>query len=258
MALSRAIRWLVDSEVSWLKNFLIKLFCFIYKPNLEEAKYSSPEEYRSFNDFFARPLQAHARPLSSQFWVCPADGCLVDFGTIKETRFLSIKGSEYKVAELLGCDDERARSFSQGTFSIFYLSPKDYHRVHTPCLMLLQELIFMPGSFYPVNEMSSKRVSRLYARNQRLTFCGQTSQGRIALIMVGALFVSTIVSVHRGAFRADHRDTKKFLMEHSLAKGRELGHFRMGSSVIILTETQGLKNAIEVGSSVKMGEALFS
>ena len=48
---------LADSKNYLLKNFLIKTFLRIYKPNLEEAIYSDINKYNSYNDFFTRKLK---------------------------------------------------------------------------------------------------------------------------------------------------------------------------------------------------------
>mgnify|MGYP001452337585 CR=1 FL=1 len=46
----------------------------------------------------------------------------------------------------------------EGMFSTFYLSPKDYHRVHMPLDGKLREMIYLPGKLFSVNSTTSKRV----------------------------------------------------------------------------------------------------
>ena len=254
---SCAIRWLVDCEVVWIRNLLIGLFQFIYKPNMNEAEKSSASGYGSFNDFFARRLKPESRSLAATPWICPVDGFLVQSGKVRESRLLAVKGSDYSVAKLLDLppEDEWGKQLRDGVFAIFYLSPRDYHRVHSPCAITVRNSIFIPGSLSPVKEAETR--PRLYARNQRVAFCGDGEQDAVALVMVGALFVSSIVTAWGECFRADHSCTERNWQERPIAKGDEMGHFRMGSSVVLLSGKPNLRIIPEAGSPVKMGAPLF-
>ena len=71
---------LADSRNYFLKNFLIKTFLRIYKPNLEEAIYSDINKYHSYNDFFTRRLKNREVYESSNSFISPVDGEIVDHG----------------------------------------------------------------------------------------------------------------------------------------------------------------------------------
>ncbi len=58
---SRLLGKLADCKINFLKNFLIRLACRVYKINLSEAISSNLNDYKSFNDFFTRQLKSNAR-----------------------------------------------------------------------------------------------------------------------------------------------------------------------------------------------------
>lgn len=254
--LGRTVRQLVDCRIRWVKNCLIRLFLLIYKPAMEEAEEPNPSGYTSFNDFFSRRLKTSARPIAAAPWVAPADGTLLSHGEITKGR-VKVKGQSYQVAELLAMDDAVVRQLAFAT--VFYLSPRDYHRVHSPCSAMLTRTSFIPGSLFPVNERATRRVASLYARNQRLVFHCDTNQGAMVLVMVAALFVSSIMTSWGLCYKADDHSKEARNHKRRLAKGDEMGYFLMGSSIVLLTERDSQRVLLaRVGEKVKMGQPLFS
>ena len=82
---SRLVSKLAESRNKMLKNYLINLAIKKFKINVEEAKSSDLNDYRSFNEFFIRELKDGLRPLNSDIRVVssPADGVLSEFGKIE-------------------------------------------------------------------------------------------------------------------------------------------------------------------------------
>ena len=87
-------------------------------------------EYPSVGHFFIRDLREGLRPIEGNF-VSPVDGVLRNYGVIADGRLEQIKGKTYTVARFLG-DEGHARRYEQGAFFNLYLSPQDYHHVHSP------------------------------------------------------------------------------------------------------------------------------
>ena len=268
--LSAAARVLTDCTLPAIKNLLIGLFVRLYKPNMHEAIHSSPKEYVSFNAFFARPLRAGARPLAPAPFVAPVDGRLLDATQLRAGQIPTIKGQTYDLHSLLLDNTPKGRRqaiatdtagfrpaiFNAGMYALFYLSPKDYHRVHCPCDATLTRLIFIPGRLRPVNAFAARRIPLLYAQNQRAVFWFDTPYGKMAIVMVAALFVSSIETRWGGRRHALAVASAQEL-NIPLRKGDELGRFLMGSSVILLTEYARFALVPRIGAQTQVGQPLF-
>ncbi|MEM7481699.1 MAG: archaetidylserine decarboxylase [Acidobacteriota bacterium] len=246
------------------KNFMIRLICRLYRVDLSEAVKTEAEGYESFNAFFTRALTGGARPLASGEGavLCPVDGAVSQAGEIQDGRVFQAKGKDFSLAELLGGDAERARSFAGGTFATLYLSPKDYHRIHMPLAGELVETVQVPGRLWAVNPATARAVPRLFARNERLAAIFETEAGPMALVMVGAIFVSAVETVWGGLetpptrsrpHRKNYRDAAM-----RLDFGAEMGRFNMGSTVIALFGPGAveLAPAITPGAPIRMGQLL--
>ncbi len=240
--LSRLVGRLADCRIRWIKNAFIRLFNRAFKLNMAEAQQPDPLAYPSFNAFFTRALKADARPLDPDpaHIVCPADGCISQLGTLEHGRILQAKGHSYSVTTLLGGDTALAEQFTNGRFATIYLSPRDYHRVHMPLEGRLRETIYVPGDLFSVNKVTAEGVPNLFARNERLVTIFDTPAGPMAMVLVGAMIVAGIETVWSGQEAPPaRRISRKAYQPQSpaplvLAKGEEMGRFKLGSTVILL------------------------
>lgn len=262
-ALSRFAGWLANSEIPWLKNRLIHYFVNKYPVNLKEAEIEDPYQFASFNAFFTRSLKLDARPIAQGLYdfVCPADGDICLLGDLKAGTLLQAKGHSFHVNELLGGDETLANSFQQGRFLTVYLAPKDYHRVHMPMDGHLTHMIYVPGDLFSVNNDTAESIHNLFARNERVIAIFNTSHGRIAVILVGAMIVGSIETVWAGTITPRlPREIKSFVYDNPifLRRGEEMGRFKLGSTVIVLTESSDLNFdlGLEAGTTVMMGQRL--
>src|SRR5690606_38678795 len=124
--------------------------------------------YASFNDFFTRALRADARPIADADFICPVDGAISQFGTIKRGQIFQAKGHQYSAAALIAGDTALAEKFRDGSFATLYLSPRDYHRIHMPCDGQLKSMHYVPGDLFSVNPATAAGVPGLFARNERV------------------------------------------------------------------------------------------
>ncbi|GAA6061011.1 hypothetical protein JCM10212_001067 [Sporobolomyces blumeae] len=85
----------------WFRVPGYKLYSYIFGVNLDECEPSDLTEYRSMSEFFMRRLKDGARPIADAALVSPADGKVVNFGTIEAGRIESIKGATYSLDALL-------------------------------------------------------------------------------------------------------------------------------------------------------------
>ncbi len=268
--LSRLIGYLAECRWPWFKNRLIRWFIRRYDVDMTIALEPKPNAYQHFNDFFTRALASGERPIhdSAKSIVCPADGCISQLGQIEHGRIFQAKGQDYSLQELLGGDSKHAQSFQNGHFATVYLSPKDYHRVHMPYAGTLETMIHVPGDLFSVNDTTAENVPRLFSRNERVVCLFDTEIGPMALILVGAMIVASIETswaglvtpVKKQVRRWDYPAKSAASDPIQLAKGEEMGRFKLGSTAIVLfgENTVNWQNSLQAQSPVKMGEAMGS
>jgi len=136
------------SQSTHFKNLFIRTIIKLYKVDMKDAVASDPSDYPSFNHFFTRQLKPDARPIctGNNTIASPVDGKVSQIGKIDQNRIFQAKGHDYTVDKLLG-DNEMAKIFAGGEFATLYLSPKDYHRIHSPLNGKLKKMIHVPGNF---------------------------------------------------------------------------------------------------------------
>ena len=238
--LSRLAYRLTRCAWSPWKNILIRLFVWKYRVDLRLAEKTRPGDYDNFNDFFTRAMQPEARPIAEPgVVVSPVDGYINAAGTLDNERLLQAKGKHYSLVELFNGDRQLADCFRNGSFITFYLSPRDYHRVHLPAEGELRAMAYVPGRLLSVNPGNVRRIDKLYARNERVITVFDSAIGAIAVIFVGAIFVGSIATVWHGEVApAGAREYRRWDYDPavSFARGDEIGRFNMGSTVILLTQ----------------------
>ncbi|AQA20078.1 phosphatidylserine decarboxylase [Halioglobus japonicus] len=264
--LSRMTGWLAELEHPvWLKSWVIGLFINHFKVDMSEAAEPDHEKYPNFNAFFTRPLLEGARPLASADVVCPADGAISQLGDIVGGRIFQAKGQDYSAFELLGGDAEWAERFAGGKFATIYLSPRDYHRVHMPVAGRLLATTYVPGDLFSVNGTTAENVDRLFARNERLVCYFETGFGPMAMILVGAMVVAGIETVWGGQVAPPPKTPQSQRFDGQvdpveLARGDEMGRFKLGSTVILLFPENSVEwdEQYQAGTSTTLGQALAS
>ncbi len=265
--LSAIMYRITRSEWKPFKDLLIRKAIEWYRVDMDLALESDPAVYRSFNDFFTRVLRPDARPVAAEqdAITSPADGTLSQAGDIESGYLFQAKGHDYSLLELLGGDIEWSRRFEEGSFATIYLSPRDYHRVHMPFSGTLKKMIHVPGRLFSVNNTTARRVPNLFARNERVVSLFETEAGPMAVILVGAIFVSSMDTVWSGTVtpvakqvREWHYAEQPAPAEISLKKGEEMGRFNMGSTVILLFGQDAIDWMDELTPEMplKMGEQI--
>jgi phosphatidylserine decarboxylase len=262
---SRLAGRLANSRHSLIRKTFIGWFAKRFNVNMAEAAEPDLATYDSFNSFFTRALKTGARPLMGKETdlACPADGVISQLGSINNDNLLQAKGKDYSLTALLGADPGLAASFAGGSFATVYLSPRDYHRVHMPTSGQLRKMIYVPGKLFSVNKLTSERVERLFARNERLVCIFDTDTGPMALVLVGAMIVAGIETVWCGhvcpngdsLFEVDYTDHKTAIV---LQRGAEMGRFKLGSTVVAVfgPGMLQLNPELAAGSAVNMGQVL--
>ena len=196
---------------------------------------------------------------------------------------MQVKGRAYRVADLL-CDEVLAAAYEGGRYATFYLSPRDYHRFHTPTAGRITRVEYVPGALWPVNSIGLLGVDGLFAKNERLCAylklgpdasepgsddvagvqsgdSGPGSPPGIAMIAVGATMVGSVrltfdemrTNVANG--RPERRDFTA--NAPAFARGEEWGTFEFGSTIVMLTPPGEIElDSRTTGTALRLGEAI--
>ena len=228
------------------------------------------EEYGSLNELFVRRLRPGVRtwPKDATTVASPVDGILGQLGPIDRGGLIQAKGRRYSAADLLG--DIDAERYTQGSFVTIYLSPRHYHRIHTPVEGGVVAAWHLPGALLPVNEPAVSHVDNLFPRNERLVCSMETPLGRVVVVAVGAYNVGRISAAFdqrwsgaRGEGWVTNRpggaaaESRRYEPPVQLQQGAELMAFHLGSTIVILTERRLLiEPEMKPGREVRMGEVI--
>lgn len=263
--LTRVIYSIARSESPRVKRAVLRAFLGGYDVNMAEAVQSDPFAYRSFNEFFTRALKPDARPIDADpgVIVSPVDGALSQCGELEDNLLVQAKGHYYSLEELLAGDHEAVNAYRGGRFACIYLAPFNYHRIHMPCAGVVRRNTYVRGELFSVNASTARAVPRVFARNERLICDFETEHGRVAVILVGALFVGSIETVHCGEVNPPPRSRKApHVIDRGVgrrfAKGEELGRFNMGSTVVLLFQKDriGWDASLVPEAAVQLGRAI--
>ncbi len=241
----------------------LERFVHKYDIDMNEAQ-NELSEFHTFNEFFTRRLKPGARPVDpgENSIVSPVDGTVTTFGTLENATVIQAKGEGSHLDELIDQAGYRAR-FLEGVFVVIYLSPRDYHRIHSPLAANITGCSYLPGRLYPVNEYSVNNIRRLFSKNERVITYMTTPAGKAAaMIKVGATNVGSIRLAYHEPFDAKAKAGKKrfqetFMKPIPIEKGAELGRFEIGSTVILLFEKEMVElNSLTKYQTVRYGEKI--
>ena len=189
---------------------------FVKQYHVNMAEYEQ-QVFRSFDEFFTRPVRESARPMNidPDRLVAPADSKLLVY-PVEENMHLNVKGLDYTLEELTG-SRRFAKEFAGGQCLVFRLTMDDYHHYCFPADGWQRMRHTVPGRLHTVSSYSSEK--KVYQENFRVVNLLETKRfGKILMIEVGALFAGRIINHPVRCFR----------------KGEEKGYFRLGGSTILL------------------------
>ena len=237
-ALTAFAGWVAGSQWGGVTTGIIDRFVHRYNVNMAEAANPDTASYKSFNEFFTRPLKASARPLADAPYVSPVDGTISQCGPIAGDQVFQAKGHSYSTRALVGGDAALAAQFQDGEFATLYLSPRDYHRIHMPCAGRLTRMIYVPGDLFSVNPTTARGVPGLFARNERVVCVFEGEHGPFVMVLVGATIVGSMATVWHGVINPPRpgkvREWTYEMGNIALAQGEEMGRFLLGSTVVML------------------------
>ena len=269
------VRFLSDSgrylstEASWNDQYLALARAHA-DFHLTDGTYESPENWRSFNDFFARRLSSPSvRPIAAPgdglavvspadsvtqgVWPIGADGRVI---TGDDGAGVPVKtGTLTDVAALLG-PSRYARSFAGGAMTHVLLDVYDYHRFHFPVSGTVREVSLIrqddaPGGVITWDEAEGRYRARwvdVYGwqaiETRGVVVVEMDSGALCAIVPVGMCQVASV------CFEDGVAPGARF------EKGDPLGYFQFGGSdiVMLFDERAAFELTAPAGAPIRMGE----
>jgi phosphatidylserine decarboxylase len=120
---------------------------------------------------------------------------------------------------------------------------------------------YISGDVWNVNPPALARVPRLFCQNERavLPLSLNHSTEAVALVPVAAILVASIqLAFLKAPFDLRDRGPHVTPCRHPCLKGEELGHFRHGSTIVVIgTAGLSLCPGVSSGSRILMGQPLL-
>ncbi|KAF6515771.1 hypothetical protein HZS61_004512 [Fusarium oxysporum f. sp. conglutinans] len=214
-------------EASPASKEQISKFVDYYSINMDDFDPSDINEYKTFEDFFARAHKAGSRPIhradDALTAVVVADSRVVTYESVAETKKIWIKGHDFSITNLV-MDTQVGSKYENAAVASFRLSPQDYHRYHSPVTGKIKLFRSIPGDYYQVDPVALQSQVDILTRNRRAYAIIETAEfGDVLFVAIGATNVGSVVI---------HEQFQKGGVQ--VKKGDELGHFQFGGSSIIV------------------------
>jgi phosphatidylserine decarboxylase len=238
----------------FINNSYVKLM------GLDMTEFENPANYPTLNKLFIRSfLNDKEITEDSTIMISPVDALVTDFGEICEGKAYQIKGMEYDISELFGEEHtDAANAVEGGQFVNLYLSPKDYHRYHTPDKLTILSLTHIPGKLYPVNFPLLRNKKNLFIENERVIIeCKDQKNNVFVMVLVGALNVGKMVVTFEENINtnSDIKEPQHYTYENlTLEKGELFGWFEMGSTILLFSQEGVYSPNLEINQKVKFSE----
>lgn len=195
-------------------------------PMIDISQNEKPlSSFKTLNDFFIRTLKPGARviakPADESVLVSGCDCRLMCFEDMSATRHFWVKGKKFSVASCLGPKLGPKYADLFGSMVVCRLAPQDYHRVHSPVTGTFVESDAMDGEYFTVNPaaVNHSRVNVFTENKRDATIIETKAFGKVAMVMVGACIVGSIVKLKK---KGD-----------SFKKGDCFGYFQFGGSTVL-------------------------
>lgn len=235
-----------------LDSFLEHAPEYRVQDSLIDGRPNMPSGWRTFNQFFARQLNAGLRPVAE-----PADNRVVTSGAdcfyqqwygidgesaIPATRLKGTHGYGHITSLLEG--SRYAGTFAGGTFVHYMLPPSAYHRFHAPVSGRVEEAFVVQGAaFLQVDLADGELTSRdsattgyEFTQTRGVLTVDTTGDpaGDVGIVGVVPVGMSQVASVVLTA-----------TVGKDVAKGEEFGYFQFGGSDIILLFQAGVDPEVD-------------
>ena len=229
---------------------------------LDMSEFKTPSSYPTLNRLFTRAFEKNRDiNIDENIIISPVDALVTDFGEIVEGKAYQIKGMEYSIDKLFGSyHQEVSRAVEGGEFVNLYLSPKDYHRYHTPDRLKIKLLTHIAGKLYPVNFPLLRNKPELFIENERVVIeCEDINNNIFVMVLVGALNVGKMVITFEDNINTNSNMREPQHYKYNdlwLDKGELFGWFEMGSTILLFSQKDTIKYNLNINQKVKFAESI--
>ena len=244
-----------------IQRLINQSYTTMMKVDLMEFEEAS--SYKSLNALFTRRFKTRRLfNINETIIISPCDSFVSATGRIENALALQIKGFSYNVKSLLGdyITKDKKERLEGGDYINFYLSPRDYHRYHAPIDMRITKAVHIPGHLYPVNCTWLRKIEGLFIENERVVLECYTKENTLFyMIFVGALNVGKMAFTFDAKIQTNAHSSlqQSYLYDDlSVSKGDELGHFEMGSTIVMLFEKASIELELGGTTHVKFGQPI--
>ena len=169
-------------------------------------------------------------------------------GASRETSAISAQGGENTSGVNL-------------SYANIYLSPRDYHHYHAPCDLSVLQALYIPADLYSVAKKFLLKIPNLYAKNERVILkCKMRNGGILWMVFVGALNVGKMRFDFDARIQTNACANKEVaLYEYenlSFKKGDHLGNFELGSTIVLVAQSEFLKFSVSSETAVKFSQKI--
>ena len=229
---------------------------------LDMSEFKNPSDYSTLNELFTRAfITPREIDVAENIMISPVDALVTDYGEIKEGKAYQIKGMEYSIEKLFGSYHKDAtKAVEGGEFVNLYLSPKDYHRYHSPDRLTVKSITHIPGKLYPVNFPLLRNKKDLFIENERVIVeCVDKKEATFVMVLVGALNVGKMIITFEDKIQTNSkiREPRHYAYENiTLEKGELFGWFEMGSTILLFSQKGSFTPQIAINQKVKFAEPI--
>jgi len=175
-----------------------------------------------------------------------------------------IYSDESSVSRETSAEDAQGGENTSGvnlSYANIYLSPRDYHHYHAPCDLSVLQALYIPADLYSVAKKFLLKIPNLYAKNERVILkCKMRNGGILWMVFVGALNVGkmrfdfdTRIRTNACASRAEALYEYENL---NFKKGDHLGNFELGSTIVLVAQSEFLKFSVSSETAVKFSQKI--
>lgn len=239
---------------SGLSRWITRWFVRAYQLNMDEAEHPL-DHYPTLEALFTRRLKPGVRPIAddANAMVSPVDGRVAALGPSTDGTIDLPGGQTLDLGSLFdGQPPERAQAI------VIYLSPKDYHRVHTPVNGHVTDWAYIPGTLWPVFPAAVRRVRNLFSRNERALVRIRNTLGDVDVALIGAFGVGrmTLACCDLITNTSGKAQRQTFDAPQACEAGDDLGVFHLGSTVVMMVPDQTWSWTVAENDVVRMGQII--
>jgi len=232
------------------------------------------EDYERPVDFFTRRVKPRKIEKSDNVMLAPADSKILSISEVTNDSVFLVKGVNYSFTELVtGIEnqtpskdflDKLKKDKKNKLYSvIYYLSPGDYHRYHSPAEINIKQRIHIAGLLWPVKPAFIEKNARVYETNERISIFSKWAHGLMNIVFVGATNVGSMTLDIEPELETNSLNTvskvnvKKYSEPINVQSGDQMGMFKFGSTVVTIFEVpENFKFNIKDGDSVRFGDVV--